>query len=81
MKIPREFHRELWHFVTDEVLNTVPTPDSIQLAKLAGRFCRRWFGCAELPIDSESWQLVELVAYSERLGKHVGDFFSNHKEG
>lgn len=81
VKIPTEFHRELWRYVVDEELHRVPTPSPDELARLAGKFCRRWFACDDFPLTHEGWQLAELVAYSERLGKHVGVFFHAEKEG
>lgn len=81
MKIPREFERELFMFISSELQTGDPVHSSVELAERCGGFCRRWFGMTELPITYRSDDMAGLVSWSERLGKHVGDFYFNHKEG
>jgi hypothetical protein len=81
MKIPREFNRELLAFIASELTASVHPPIPIELAKSCGGFCLRWFGLMDLPSTFKNEEVRVLVSWSERLGKHVGEFFLNHKEG
>lgn len=81
MKIPREFERELFLFILSEIRTGEPLHDSVELADRCRRFCMRWYGAAEAGWFSAPGTVVEIVSWSERLGKHVGDFYFIHKEG
>jgi len=81
MKPPREYQRELLAFIASVVDPTRDRPSPSLLAMLCGQFCRRWFGCSDIPDHEPGWEVTELKAWSERLGKHVGEFFQNQKEG
>jgi hypothetical protein len=81
MKIPREFEREMFMFISAEIQTGDPIHSPVQLAERCGAFCRRWFGMTEQPMTYRSADLAALVSWSERFGKHVGEFFLNYKEG
>lgn len=81
MKIPREFTRELMSFVASEIIDLVEPPTPNELARTCGAFTRRWFGVCDLDHPSSGWDVIGLVAWAERLGKHVGEFFYHQKEG
>jgi len=81
MKIPREFSRELMAFIASKVLESDSVVNPNELAKACGLFTRRWFGVCELDCPPLGWDVTGLDAWAQRLGKHVGEFFSNHKEG
>lgn len=81
MQIPREFHRQLAAFIFSQIIESGPVPAPVDLAARCGDFCRRWFGAAEIGWTRTDVSLTELVSFSERLGKHVGEFYFNKKEG
>jgi hypothetical protein len=81
MKIPREFERELFMFISSEIQTGDLSHSSVELAERCGQFCRRWFGLTESVCGFRLEPTLELVAWAERLGKHVGDFYFNKKEG
>lgn len=81
MKIPREFQHELFVYISFEIQHGDPIHAAAELGQRCGLFTRRWFGCIEVSYTEHQAHLSELVSWSERLGKHVGEFFLNQKEG
>jgi hypothetical protein len=81
MKIPREFQRELFMFISSELQSgdRVNTPP--ELAELCKGFTLRWFGVLDLPSTFKNDELRFFVSFAERLGNHVGKFFLTPKEG
>lgn len=80
MKIPREFESHLFKYILSEVRNPDGPRTPAALGESCAAFTRRWFGIEELPAEFKWAEGLELLAWSARLGKHVGEFFLNHKE-
>lgn len=80
MKIPREFERELFMFISSELQTGEPVHSAVELADRCRGFCLRWFGVMDLPSTFKNDELRMFVSWAERLGKHVGDFYFTHKE-
>lgn len=81
MKIPREFERQLLLHIVEEVRNPEGPRNGAALGQSAESFARRWFGLDD-PFSDFQWsEGRELLAWSARLGKHVGEFLLNNKEG
>jgi len=81
MKIPAEFETRLFQFISLETQRVDGPKNPTDLAFACGEFARRWFG---LDYGSEPFEWEQgraLISWAERLGKHVGSFYFNHKEG
>jgi len=80
MKIPREFERMLLLHILEEVRNPDGPRNGAALGQSAENFARRWFGLEDLPSDFRWAEGIGLLAWSARLGKHVGEFLLTNKE-
>lgn len=79
MKIPREFQRELFSFVSSELVTGELIRTPCELSERCGRFARRWFGITDFGYSGQVVDVIMLVAWAERFGKHVGEFFLTSK--
>lgn len=79
--IPGEFHRELYSFLGAELTDRSSPPTPSELAALCGGYARRWYGVDEGAQGVRLRQVRMLISWSERLGKHLGEFYYNPKEG
>ena len=81
MKIPAEFQHRLFQFISAELVRIDGPQTPIELAWSCGQFTRRWFGIDGVN-ELMQWTFGrELISWAERLGKSVGEFYYNQKEG
>ena len=81
MHVPDEFHQRLFQHISIELIRIDGPQNPTELAWSCGRFTRRWFGIDMNETEFEWKAGRELISWAERLGKSVGEFYYNQKEG
>lgn len=80
MKIYVQFEQQLFKHMLSEIRQNDGVTTPAALGESCAVFTRVWFGMANEPVGVSWSEGHELVAWSARLGKYVGEFFFILKE-